>query len=774
MEIKRYYALQLMRPMRKGTNTEVDNMVFRIMRPNLWRCLKARNAKVRLNAIILLAMFYPILTDDFENEEYLERQREAFRELLFDDSYAVRIVACKSALSILASFWITFDNGYIEELLTKVVDNLSKDSIVPVRVAVFESLQFLLSCPQAVNALQRALKCLVPRGINDNNERVRLAAFELLTMLGKHRFIRFWNVVNMKLILQCFEVEESESVRKQITRLLFPSFMSMAVDADETIRRIIFMGAITRNGALSFHHLIVTMKLITVEQALEHVQMLAIVLCKLLRPLSSPNASSRSTGDSKIPMPSSASATPVIVDADEKDESEGAQQWRSCTLLLECLVVMWMALRKRIQGDSLKIERTRTTNILSKLFRMLFIGFKNSSIIESIMALGSTLSEQADVSVVVLRELLSGEPIDESRLSCYLEVASSWRFSCVLDYVHSGLHAVASLTNGSRISIKRAKRRNCSQKCSLSRALRYLEVVLKSPTMQQNLIANHYTQMEMFHTALLPLNNIIEIKVDDASGNVFKDRCQQISDGVILRAYEIRHTLSIIILNTLEDEEKRRQMEELLEEDAAWIVNTLMVKLVSHEEPDEALFLVHFCQDALRLFSYHLGTYPHSTRFKRIVADSIVVLTSKKTPAVFIISVLKTLKNLCRAAGGLDDEELVLETIVPLTRSCLLWMSERIDDDDFDVKARYSVLKFVLTHFFISGHFNDCDPLSVVAWFDQRPQYRMPSSFVLALILCALSNPMSGKVITRSISAEVSGKVITRIFKGLQFGDGNV
>uniref|UniRef100_A0A914R8I0 Uncharacterized protein n=1 Tax=Parascaris equorum TaxID=6256 RepID=A0A914R8I0_PAREQ len=165
-----------------------------------------------------------------------------------------------------------------------------------------------------------------------------------------------------------------------------------------------------------------------------------------------------------------------------------------------------------------------------------------------------------------------------------------------------------------------------------------------------------------------------------------------------------------------EDEEKRRQMEELLEEDAAWIVNTLMVKLVSHEEPDEALFLVHFCQDALRLFSYHLGTYPHSTRFKRIVADSIVVLTSKKTPAVFIISVLKTLKNLCRAAGGLDDEELVLETIVPLTRSCLLWMSERIDDDDFDVKARYSVLKFVLTHFFISGHFNDCDPLSVVAW----------------------------------------------------------
>lgn len=59
-----------------------------------------------------------------------------------------------------------------------------------------------------------------------------------------------------------------------------------------------------------------------------------------------------------------------------------------------------------------------------------------------------------------------------------------------------------------------------------------------------------------------------------------------------------------------------------------------------------------YLQNALRLFSYHVESYPHSARFKRIVADSAVVLASKETPAVFITSVLKTLKNLCRAAVG--------------------------------------------------------------------------------------------------------------------------
>lgn len=52
--------------------------------------------------------------------------------------------------------------------------------------------------------------------------------------------------------------------------------------------------------------------------SVEHVQMLAIALCKMLRPVSSPNASSTSIGDLSLSVTSSsASAAPLVIDADE-------------------------------------------------------------------------------------------------------------------------------------------------------------------------------------------------------------------------------------------------------------------------------------------------------------------------------------------------------------------------------------------------------------------------------------------------------------------------
>uniref|UniRef100_A0A915A4B2 HEAT repeat-containing protein 1 n=1 Tax=Parascaris univalens TaxID=6257 RepID=A0A915A4B2_PARUN len=114
-----------------------------------------------------------------------------------DCSYAVRVEACKAAVSIVSSFWVTFDPAYIRQVLSTVVDRLTKDGIVAVRVAVYESLSFLLPCPSAINALEVALKCIIPRGINDNSEEVRVAAFKLLSALEGHRFIHFWNVIDM-------------------------------------------------------------------------------------------------------------------------------------------------------------------------------------------------------------------------------------------------------------------------------------------------------------------------------------------------------------------------------------------------------------------------------------------------------------------------------------------------------------------------------------------------------------------------------------------------
>ncbi|VDM42273.1 unnamed protein product [Toxocara canis] len=652
--------LAMLQPIRKARCKQVDAMLFTIFLPNLWRSLTARNAKVRFNAIKLLAAFYPIITDDdFVNADFEGRQREALLTLLLDDSYGIRIEACKGALSILSSFWITFDGAYIKQLLGKVVDKLSMDSVVAVRVAVYESMHLLLSCPQAVNALQLALKHLIPFGINDKAERVRVAAFELLCSLKGHRFIQFWDVVEMDVILKCFQVEPAESVRKQITKLLLRSFKPTEADADECIRRILYLGEKTPFGALSFHHLMVTTKLVTVEQALEHVQMLAITVYKMLRHFDKMDAPSMNIAKGSRAPVRETSEVAIAIDHDEKVEIEGTKQWDSCKLLLDCLLAMWVPLRRELLNVDCPVERTRTVNILSKLFKLLFNCFKDSSLVDSIMVLGSTLSEQRELSAAIMCDLFSASLEDERRVSYYLEVAASWDFPKLLDFMHTGLCLWALL---------------------------YLKLILSSPAIKQNLFINYDGYLQMFHTDLMPINGVIEAMLDSSSMIPFENRCQLVSLKDVKEAYEFQHVLSIIILNCTKSEETRLQMERIVEQDATWFIETVMPKLATVTDDTEADFLVGFTQVFL-LVNYHLQSYSHSALYKRALADCITMLTTKNTPSAFVIPVLKTLKDLCGSLYERGDEELLDETLVPLTRLCLEWMSERVEDDDFNIKG---------------------------------------------------------------------------------------
>lgn len=77
----------------------------------------------------------------------------------------------------------------------QIVDVLSIDQAVSVRLAVYEGMQHVVHCPNAVNACDRALKCLFDKkGINDRSDRVRLASFQLLNALKSHRFIKVYRL----------------------------------------------------------------------------------------------------------------------------------------------------------------------------------------------------------------------------------------------------------------------------------------------------------------------------------------------------------------------------------------------------------------------------------------------------------------------------------------------------------------------------------------------------------------------------------------------------
>ncbi|KHJ84740.1 hypothetical protein OESDEN_15543, partial [Oesophagostomum dentatum] len=175
----------------------------------------------------------------------------------------------KKVLKILSMFWNFIPRDFIKQYMTYIVDVLSRDTVVGVRLAVYEGMCYIITVPACLNAAEHALKCITLNGINDKNERVRDAAFEMLKLLKGHRYIRFFDVVPMEEILARLEIETSETVRRQIVPLIFKSFFPdlERVNRNDRMRRIAFLIKHGRICALTFHRLVFPLGLVTVKEA---------------------------------------------------------------------------------------------------------------------------------------------------------------------------------------------------------------------------------------------------------------------------------------------------------------------------------------------------------------------------------------------------------------------------------------------------------------------------------------------------------------------------
>uniref|UniRef100_A0A914ZZI0 HEAT repeat-containing protein 1 n=1 Tax=Parascaris univalens TaxID=6257 RepID=A0A914ZZI0_PARUN len=203
--------------------------------------------------------------------------------------------------------------------------------------------------------------------------------------------------------------------------------------------------------------------------------------------------------------------------------------------------------------------------------------------------------------------------------------------------------------------------------------------------MEQNLISNHRVCLEMLHNDLMAVNGVIEAMLDKDPVKCL-ERTEHVDTKGVLTAFEFRHALSMIILASAKDSETRCRLEGMVESDATYFLEKVIPRLPIATDIFEWNFLVELCQLILRMLSFHLSSNSHSTHYKKVVADRIAMLTTKNTSSVFIVPVLKALKDLCRALDEVEDEKLVEKMVVPLMRSCLIWMSERVEDDDFHIK----------------------------------------------------------------------------------------
>uniref|UniRef100_A0A8D0RCE4 Condensin-2 complex subunit G2 n=1 Tax=Sus scrofa TaxID=9823 RepID=A0A8D0RCE4_PIG len=132
----------------KKVRQGVEEMLYRLYKPILWRGLKARNSEVRSNAALLFVEAFPIRDPNFnavEMDSEIQKQFEELYSLLEDPYPMVRSTGILGVCKITSKYWEMMPPTILIDLLKKVTGELAFDaSSADVRCSVFKCLPIIL------------------------------------------------------------------------------------------------------------------------------------------------------------------------------------------------------------------------------------------------------------------------------------------------------------------------------------------------------------------------------------------------------------------------------------------------------------------------------------------------------------------------------------------------------------------------------------------------------------------------------------------------------
>ncbi|NXM69201.1 CNDG2 protein, partial [Serilophus lunatus] len=204
----------------------VEEMLYRLYQPILWRALKARNAEVRANAAFLFVDAFPVRDPSFNTEEMdieIQKQFEELFNLLEDPHPVVRSTGILGVSQITSRYWEMIPPTILADLLKKITGDLACDiTSADVRCSVFKCLPIILDNKLSHPLLEELLPA-TKQSLHDTSEKVRVAFVDLLLKVKATRAAKFWNICPMEHLLTRLEVD-SRPVSRRIVDLLFNSF----------------------------------------------------------------------------------------------------------------------------------------------------------------------------------------------------------------------------------------------------------------------------------------------------------------------------------------------------------------------------------------------------------------------------------------------------------------------------------------------------------------------------------------------------------------------
>ncbi|CAH0487835.1 unnamed protein product [Peronospora farinosa] len=236
---------------------DVDEMLYRICSPILWRGVKAPNDSVRRQATILLFDNFPLRDPAFNNEMMdltLQKQFDTFEELLGDSHPALRVAAIEGVSKVLSVYWELLPAETIRCFISKLVVDLVNDaSSSTVRAAVFQGVQFILDNHNSHSILKPLLPMLAPL-INDRNEKVRAEFGALLVRIKSIRNLHFYDVVPVNDLLCRMVMDRGSPLAcKQLVSLFLNSYFPQSVGGSSQVARCLALVRKNPEAAMVFY-----------------------------------------------------------------------------------------------------------------------------------------------------------------------------------------------------------------------------------------------------------------------------------------------------------------------------------------------------------------------------------------------------------------------------------------------------------------------------------------------------------------------------------------
>lgn len=547
----------------KKVRQGVEEMLYRLYKPILWRGLKARNSEVRSNAALLFVEAFPVRDPNFhatEMDSEIQKQFEELYSLLEDPYPMVRSTGILGVCKIASKYWEMMPPTILIDLLKKVTGELAFDtSSADVRCSVFKCLPIILDNKLSHPLLEQLLPPL-KYCLHDNSEKVRVAFVDMLLKIKAVRAAKFWKICPMEHILVRLE-NDSRPVSRRLVSLIFNSFLPVNQPEEVWCERCVTLIQMNHAAARRFYQYAHEHTACTNIAKLIHVIRHCLNACiqRAMRECQEDDEEREKENESVL------------------DKTLSVNDAASMAGLLEVIVILWKSIHGSMENN--KEAKVYTVNKFASVLPEYLKVFKDDRCKIPLFMLMSFLPASAvpPFSCSVISTLRSQEESSvEKSYYTLLDCLCSWgQVGHVLELLDDWLPGEQLQTKSNSAS-KRKVQIQDARPVKPELALLYLEYLLTHPKNRECLLSAPQKKLNHLLKALEASKADLEALLQSPGGK------PGVNEATALRAFSLHCRLSIHLQHKFCSEGKVYLS--ILEDTGFWLESKVLSLIQDQEE----------------------------------------------------------------------------------------------------------------------------------------------------------------------------------------------